>query len=541
MTNVTVEGQTARIVFNQFDLDNYALFLRAKSLPQKQVTYDPDCDSYEFRCHRRFLPRLGLTNIEATERQGDLPISEFLFDYQKWIVGLALEAERFCIFATTGTGKTLMELEFGRHALHRLPGKALLLTLPKIIPQFLDEQRRFYPDMPLTHIKTREELIAWLNDGQEGFAITNYEKLIPPKKGVDGPIPEFRNLSCLICDESSVLKTGGGVIKWNLIKSARGIPYKLGATATPAPNDVKEYASQAAFLERIQGFWDFFAKRGDGKGDWYVKPHAKQAFYQFMASWSIYLRNPARYGFADNQSSIPAPIFHDLSIPATQEQMDFAMEIFAKAGAGMFGDRSLGIVARTKLSEAAKGFVLPKVVKSGPKNPIRYIASQKPYEVAHLVATAVREGRQVLCWTVFDEESELIEANLRDSFPDVVFATLHGNDKEAVQDANLEAFRRGKVPALISKAKLLGFGMNFQFVTAMVFSGVTDSYEAYFQQVRRAFRYGQTEHVQIHMPMVSELEGPIMENLMRKKANFEADADAMETAYLEVFNETCKV
>ena len=142
------------------------------------------------------------------------------------------------------------------------------------------------------------------------------------------------------------------------------------------------------------------------------------------------------------------------------------------------------------------------------------------------------EGRQVLVWTVFDEESALISKALN-KLKGVPFETLHGKQSDTVRLQTLERFRHGETRALISKAQLLGFGMNFQFCSAMVFSGWDDSYERYYQAVRRAYRYGQTQAVQIYMPIVTELEGPILDNVMRKRANFEADAQAQEDAYIE--------
>src|SRR3990167_11402603 len=122
-------------------------------------------------------------------------------------------------------------------------------------------------------------------------------------------MPEMRRLSGVAFDESSRLKGGGGVIKWHLIRSCRGIEYKLSATATPAPNDTMEYASQASFLEKLRNegeiLWTYFSR--DKYGTWSVKPHAREAFYRFMASWSIYLRDPKDYGFNDILATLPPP------------------------------------------------------------------------------------------------------------------------------------------------------------------------------------------------------------------------------------------
>lgn len=521
---LTIDGSQARLVFRNFDIDAYRLFLKAKALPEKSVAFDWRQDTYTLTTHRRYASRLGAP-AQACERPM-LPPKPFLFDYQQFVVRTAVEAQRYCVFLDTGLGKTFIELELARQVLHAAGGKVLLMTFLQIIPQMIEEARTWYPELDILRIDSREQLLSWLTDGGECVAIVNYEKMIP------GVIPEFRNLSGLILDEGSVLKTGGGKIKWNTIKSAKGIPYKFSLSATPAPNDIAEYASQASFLEKMQGFWDYFCKRGEQKGDWEVKPHAREAFYRYMASWSIYMRSPKRFGFADNLASLPAPVFHDVPIAATPEQHDFAMGVFAASGSGMFGDSALGVVPRSKLSQAAKGFVYDKSAPDG----VRHIPSRKPDAVADIIAQCLAEGRQVLVWTVFDEESRLV-AQACDRAGITAYATLHGDLSDSARLDTLERFRRGEARALVSKAQLLGFGMNFQFCTAMVFSGWDDSYERYYQAVRRAYRYGQTQPVHIYTPIVTELEGPIQENLMRKKANFERDAEAQEQAFIEAFRE----
>jgi len=528
---VTISGQTAAVEFRDFGLDAYALFLRAKKLPEKQVSYDWRTDTYTLTTHRRFAAQLGTG--EAAPSLGSLPLSEYLFDYQKFIVARAFEAARFAVFADTGLGKTNIFLEWARLVRHRTRGKMLILTMTReLVRQTVAATAEFYPAMFLRVLSTREELIAWCQDEAPETAICTISKMIP------GLIPEFRSLAGLVLDESSILKTGGGVIKWNLIKSARGIEYKLSCTATPAPNDVMEYASQAAFLEKIRTegevFWTYFTRGGNGKnssgkGDWTVKPHARRAFYEFMASWSFYIRSPKRFGFADNLADLPDPEFFDIAVPPTPEQAAFAMDVFARAGSGLFGDRALGVTWRTKLSQAAKGFVYDKAAPGG----VRPVASAKPAVVASIVRGEVGAGRQVLVWTVFDEETRLLDAACRAE--GVPVAVLDGGMKEEARGAVLDAFRAGRTPVMISKASLLGYGLNFQNVGSMVFSGWNDSYEQWYQAVRRAYRYGQTKRVRVFTPCVYELEGGILENVLRKKAAFEADAQAQEDCFLEVF------
>lgn len=271
---------------------NHRLFLQTKSLPESQVTYDWEADRYEVTTPARFAALLGVPGVvRVTE---PIEPAAHLFDYQRWTIRQALEAKRFAAWLDTGLGKTAVYLEWARQVRQLTGARVLILTPLGIIPQVIEEAQRFYGDgLPIERLSTREALIDWLPKDGPAVGICNYEKFIP------GTISELRYLGGLVADEASLLRTGGGVIKWNLIHSAKGIEYKLACTATPAPNDAMEYASQAAFLEKLRNegeiLWTYFQR--DKFNNWFIKPHAKAAFYRFMASWSLYMRDPVRFGF----------------------------------------------------------------------------------------------------------------------------------------------------------------------------------------------------------------------------------------------------
>lgn len=180
----------------------------------------------------------------------------------------------------------------------------------------------------------------------------------------------------------------------------------------------------------------------------------------------------------------------------------------------------------------AKGFLYRKG-----EDPLR-VPSLKPGRVANLIRRAVAEGEQVLVWTVFDEEGEIILEELGYTCNGGVKArNLTGKMKEEERLKTLEDFRRGRLPVLLSKPELLGFGLNFQFCTCMVFSGWDDSYERFYQAIKRAHRYGQTKPLQVYLPYIPSLEGAILDNVFRKKDNFEADARKHEEVYRKVLEE----
>lgn len=513
MTVSIVDGR-ARMRFDTFDLDAYRRFLRAKTIPEKQLAFDDRSGAYELSTPARFAAMLDPTL--AASAAPTTAVAAHLFDYQRFIVERAIEAKRYAIWADTGLGKTAMFLDYARLVRERTGGRVLILSPGQIIEQTRAEAARFYgPGMAIARVDTREELARWCVEG-DGIAIGTYHKL------ADGVLNELRHLAGLVLDESSVLKSGGGVIKWNLIKSARGIEYKLSCTATPAPNDTMEYASQAAFLETLRSegeiLWTYFSR--DKHGNWRVKPHAKDAFYRFMSSWSIYLRDPAHYGFGDILSTLPPPVVREEQIAMTEEQRIEMHAALVGSGKGLF-DR-LGVRERAKLAQIARGFVYEG-------GTARRIPSLKPARVAELVAEHVDAGRQVLVWTAFDAEAEIVTEELVHA--DVEAVTLHGDDSEQDRQDAIDGFKSGTTAVLVSKAQLVGYGLNFQNARAMVFSGLDDSFERMYQAVRRAYRYGQTEPVHVEVPYVAELEGMIFENVRGKERRFMEEAAACEEHY----------
>lgn len=505
-----------------FGLDAYELFLRAKRLPETELAYDWRSDTYTLTTAARFAALLG--GEGATLHPSSEALAPHLFDYQRFIVERALEARRYAIWADTGLGKTAMFLEWARHVAAATGGQVLILSPLQIIEQTRDEWTRWYPEEPaIERLASRDAMAESCLRTGPGLAITNYDKLIP------GQLPELRHLAGLVADESSLLKTGGGTIKWNLIHSAKGIEYKLSCTATPAPNDTMEYASQAAFLEKLRSegdiLWTYFSR--DKTGTWRVKPHAREAFYRFMASWSIYLRDPAHYGWADILATLPPPEVHEYRLTPTAEQRERMVALQVESGTGMFNDR-LGVRERSKMSQLAKGFVY------GPeRRPVR-VPSPKPVFVAELVAGELALGRQTIVWTVFDEESEIVAAAIEETAPNALIQTLHGSDSPEVRQERIDAFKAGDIDALVTKAALVGYGLNLQSCRSMVFSGFDDSFERLYQAIRRAYRFGQTETVHVHIPYIPELEGLIFDNVRSKEAAFMADVETQERNYRRV-------
>lgn len=521
---VTVTGDRAEVRFGDFGLDAYDLFLRVKALPEKQLAWDWRPGTYTVTTPARFA-RILDPAVVLPERAG-LPLATHLFDYQAWITCRAIDAKRFACWADTGLGKTPIFLEWARQVAALTGGRVLIMSPPSVIDQTCGQAEQFYgAHLALERPRTREDMAAWCRSPGPGIAIAGYPKMIA------GKLDDLRRLAGLALDESSVLKTGGGVIKWNLIHSARGIEYKLSCTATPAPNDTMEYASQAAFLETIRHgdevLWTWFRRGKDG--EWYVKPHARGSFYAWMSSWSVYLRDPARFGWRDVLAGLPEPEWITEELPVTPAQAEAMHDVVSAATGALFAVR-MGVRERGKLAQIARGFLYSG---SAAARTMTRIESAKPPRVAEIARQEVAAGRPVIIWTVFDEEAAIVRGLIADLNP----VTVDGGTPEADRPALLASFTHGDAMVLISKAQVGGYGLNLQRAKSMIFSGFDDSQERMYQAVRRSYRFGQSDPVRVFIPYVPELEGLMIENVRAKERRFMAEAARQEAEYLRVLND----
>ena len=428
------------------------------------------------------------------------------FDYQRDIVGIAIRKKKYAIFADCGLGKTLMILEFARHASKQSGGKLLIVSPLMVCKQTVDEASRFYDDLSIGRI-VASDLQEWLssNDGPL-IGVTNYEAI---REGL-----KRGKLKGLVLDESSMLKSHYGAWGTRLIELGRGLEWKLCATGTPAPNDRIEYANHAVFLDRAKTVNEFlacyFINRGETQNRWELKPHALRPFYKSLSDWSIFLTNPAVYGWRDNVGVTPPINVHIHHIDLTDEQRTAAQALTGNLVTTSVG----GIGQRGKLSQIAKG-------KNG-------IASNKNDFIRSLVDSWPDES--TIIWCNYNDEHEQMEG----TFPDAV--SISGDTKESDRQSMIDRFKSGEVRTLITKPKILGFGLNLQVCTRQVWSGLKDSYEEYYQGVKRSNRIGSTRPLNVHIP-VTELEVPFVENVLRKADRVEYDTNEQMRLFKEIGHE----
>jgi len=486
-----------RITLNLDRVDDYCKFLRIKSLPKfrfcGRTAIFPD----------EYAAAVGVDTVP--ERITEYTPADYLFDYQADISRSAITKRKYAAFIDCGLGKTAILCEFARHASQNIPaGRCILILSPlMVIEQTLAEVKRFYGDsLPVRQIRANE-LNDWLASGTESIGITNYESLTDEIKP--------GRLSGLICDESSMLKSHYGKWGMKIIELGKGLPWKLALTGTPAPNDRIEYANHAVFLDHfptVNSFLArFFVNRGETGERWELKPHALEPFYRALSHWSIFLTNPATYGWKDNTATVPPIHVHIHDVSLTLEQTELA---FTKTGT-LFANNIGGITSRSVLSQIAKGCY--KGVR---------VDTEKPAYIKQLVESWPDES--TIIWCKYNTEQDIIAA----TFPHA--ANISGDTPYESRVELINEFKSGKRKVLISKPKIMGFGLNLQIATRQVFSGLQDSYEEFYQAVKRSNRYGSTRPLNVHIP-VTDIERPMIETVLTKAKRVQHDTEEQERIF----------
>lgn len=496
------DGEWCEIDLTYGSSESYAAFIKAKALPQFT------CMGRTIRFPARYMHVIG--GIHKAENDVEYDPIDGLFDYQAAIVRMALKRRSFSVFADCGLGKTLILLEFARHAQQAIGvRKRVLIVSPlMVIDQTMAEAKRFYGGKITMERVRAKDLAGWMKSTGDSIGITNYDALTDD-------IPQG-NLGGLILDESSMLKSHYGKWGTTCLRLGAGIDYKLALTGTPAPNDRIEYASHAVFCEAFPTVNAFLAKyfinRGQTSERWELKPHAIDDFFRGLADWSIFLTDPSVYGWKDNSKPLPPIEVHIHDVELTKEQRTLGIYDHGNLFAGTAGS----FIQRGKAAQIAKG-----------NHNGRKIETNKPSFIKSLVESWPAES--TIIWCKHNDEQDALAA----MFPDA--ANIDGSTPIEKRLELIEDFKAGRRMVLISKPKILGFGLNLQIATRQIFSGLQDSYEEFYQAVKRSNRYGSTRPLNVHIP-VTELEVPMVENVLNKATRVNDDARTQERLFRRFSN-----
>lgn len=484
-----------KIPLSPHSIEDYQTFLRVKSLPVFRIVgrFAEFPEEYA----QRVLGNVAETvHVEYKPHPG-------LFDYQRDIARTAITKQKYAVFADCGLGKTFIISEFVRHAVSAMPKhKAALIVSPlMVVKQTIAEANKFYKGkMPIVQLRAHE-LAAWLESGDERIGITNYDAM-------HDDLPQGR-LGCLVLDESSMLKSHYG--KWGnaCIQLGKGLEWKMAATGTPAPNDRIEYANHAVFLDQfptVNAFLArFFVNRGQTDNRWELKPHALGAFYKTLSHWAIFLTDPATYGWKDNSGTLPPIKMHIDRIDMTESQTQALWDL----SGNLFADKAGGITTRSKLARIAKGC-------DGSD-------SRKPAFIVDQV-TNLYKDESVIIWCHYNAEQEALAGLMPDA------GNITGETPIEERERIVDAFKAGTIRVLITKPRILGFGLNLQIATRHIFSGLQDSYEEFYQAVKRSNRYGSKKPLDVHIP-ITDIEAPMIENVLNKARRVQADTIEQERVF----------
>jgi superfamily II DNA or RNA helicase len=414
---------------------------------------------------------------------GGLDLPSQLFPHQKSCVEFALRMGRAALFLDTGLGKTLCALSWGREVV-RKTGKPVLMLAPLgVVAQHKSEADAYGFDAVVCR------------DGQfDGvrIVITNYERL---------HLFDVSRFSGVVLDESSILKSFAGQTTKKLIDIFSITPYRLCCTATPAPNDHTELGTHAEFLgvmKRDQMLMRWFIHDSADTGTWRIKGHAVRLFWDWVASWARCVSRPSDLGFSDVGFDMPDLILRKHLVAA---------------------DRSID--AGEEKDGQAKLFRIPDTSATAIHIEKRLTKNDRAARVAAIVMEEPCEAWTI--WVETDYDADAIMA----AIPEAV--EVRGSMSSQEKEAKLTAFTSGEIRVLITKASIAGFGLNWQHCARTVFAGVTFSYEAFYQAVRRHWRFRQKRAVEAHV-VVADTEAAIWDIVTRKAGDHDAMKREMSAA-----------
>ena len=399
--------------------------------------------------------------------------------HQKLGIEWALKRGRAALFFDTGLGKSLCLLNFA-YAVTKKTGMPVIVLAPLAVgASLIKESEKFgfdHSDVSFKIAKTQDDV----EEDSEGVYITNYEKL-------EHFNPD--SFSGVVLDESSILKGMFGRVREYITQQFKDTPYKLSLSATPSPNDYTELGTQSEFLgvmTQMEMLSMFFINDTANTGDWRLKHHAEDKFWEWMATWCIVLRKPSDLGFDDTGYDLPPVKYEEIIVPS-------------KGLDGLFVEQAQTLSERLKARKES----LEERVKAT----INWVESQP-------------EDESTLIWCDFNNESDMLKKGISGA------VEVKGADKPEYKEEKLLGFADGDVRRLVTKSSIAGMGLNYQVCNRMIFCGVSDSFERLYQAIRRCQRFGQNREVTVVL-VSSEAEGAVMENIKRKQKQHDEMSERM--------------
>lgn len=424
--------------------------------------------------YKSFLEKKTIVSKDTGFTVNRKDLNNNLFEYQKDIVIWALKKGKSAIFADCGLGKSLMQLEWAEKVHEETNGSILILAPLAVTEQTYREGIKFGINSKV--VECQEDVINGIN-------ITNYEKLDKFDTSV---------FNGIVLDESSILKSFTGKVRNQIIENFKNTPYKLACTATPAPNDYMELGNHSEFLgvmTRSEMLAMYFVHDGGNTSKWRLKGHATDVFWQWMSSWAVVITNPRDLDYEIEGYDLPKLNIHEIIVDGDEPIVE--------------------TLTLTQRRQARKDSL-----------------EDRCKAAADLVNNS---NENWLVWCNLNDESKLLHELINDS------VEVKGSDKAKHKTDSSISFANGDIKCLVSKPLIFGMGLNFQSCHNMIFVGLSDSYEQYYQAVRRSWRFGQEHEVNVYI-VISAKEGCVKENIERKQE----DANTMQQEMLKHTKEITK-
>lgn len=416
-------------------------------------------------------------------------INDICFDFQKDIIDLAVKKGNFAIFAECGLGKTILQLEWAKFVTKK-ENKPIIILAPLAVSEQTINEAKEKLGLYVVNIKTG-------NISKDNIYITNYEQI----ENID-----FSLYCGVVTDESSILKSYMGKIKRMLIDQTKHIKYKLACTATPSPNDIMEILNHAEYLNIMKSnealaIWFILDSMNSGK--YRLKHYAESDFWKWVSSWSVYVENPVDLGYRDKGYSLPKKntIHHIVDVDIFNDD-EKSNEIFRKVD---LNATSYNREKRRSLSGRVK----------------------KTAEIVN------NSDEQFIVWCELNAEADELKKSIDNCIE------VRGPDKQEKKLKAIRDFKNNDIKVIIAKPKMFGYGLNLQNCFNMVFCGLSYSFENYYQAVRRIWRFGQLNPVNIHI-VYGSTEYDITKTVNKKQKQHEQLKKGMQEAMKDFMLNTLK-
>jgi len=419
--------------------------------------------------YKEFLNNKTINTYNSGFKVKDSDLNPKMFDFQKYIVSLALYRGSSAIFADCGLGKTIMELDWAYNVVKYTNKPVLILTPLAVSYQMLREGKKFGIEC------TRSDNGNITSD----IIVTNYERL---------KYFNSNDFAGVVCDESSILKSFDGAIKNSINGFMKRIKFRLLATATAAPNDYIELGTSSECLGNL-GFMDMLNKyfKNDSNNSsigrryygeapkWRFKGHAELPFWRWVISWAIACRKPSDLGFDDKKFILPK-LIERYHLVETNKKADDML------------------------------FNLPAYDLREQRQEKKRTIEDRCEKIYDLIGG---DDKITMVWCHLNDEGDLLERMIPDS------VQISGREKDEIKERKFLDFLNSEVRVLITKPKIGAWGLNFQHCNRITYFP-SHSYEQYYQAVRRCWRFGQKKNVEVNV-VHTVGEKRILEN-MRQKA-----------------------